>query len=433
VGAANRKDSLIDFSVGKAGDLAKWRYANLGFVLGIDVSKDNIVNKVDGACARYLNEAAKQRGLFGAVFLVGNSSNNIRTGDAFATFKEKRIVQAVFGEGAKNQQELGAGIYKYYGVASDGFNIASCQFSLHYFFENAATLHHFVRNVAECTKVGGTFIGTCWDGKTVFRLLKDRAEGDAFTIMRDSRKMFQLTKLYDETGFPEDEMSLGYGVSVYQESIGQAIVEYLVNFDFLVRVMENYGFVLADKEDTVKMGLPGGTGMFETLYYEMEQEVKRSPELKRRYGDALYMTEEEKTVSFLNRYFVFKKVRNVATERVTQLLEKPESEGETEETVEKITKQMGKRQKLAAKAAVGKDVEGPAAKKTRGFIRPVKKAEQVVKMKISVYDPVEESKEPEKGPEEIGVIDVSEEAPAMVLAPPKPKRVVVRKPKLTKI
>jgi len=446
-GAANRKDSLIDFSVGKAGDLAKWRHANLGFVLGIDISKDNIVNKVDGACARYLGEAAKQRGLFGALFLVGNSANNIRNGDAFASFKEKRIVQAIFGEGAKNQQELGAGIYKYYGVASDGFNIASCQFSLHYFFENAKTLHNFVRNVAECTKVGGTFVGTCWDGKTVFRLLKDKVEGDAFTITRDSRKMFQLTKLYDETGFPEDEMSLGYGVSVYQESIGQAIVEYLVNFDFLVRVMENYGFVLADKEDTAKMGLPGGTGMFETLYYDMEQEVKRSPELKRRYGDALYMTEEEKTVSFLNRYFVFKKVRNVATERVTQLLEQgAESEGEPEESVEKITKKMNKRQKLAAKepavAKASKENE-PADKKKRGFIRPIKKAAQIVQMKIRVYDPIDESKEPiavvkqreeeepvaeqeDMNPQEVAIA-VPEEGPAMVLAPPKAKRAVIRR------
>ena len=439
-GAANRKDSLIDFSVGKAGDLAKWRYANLGFVLGIDVSKDNIVNKVDGACARYLGEAAKHRGLFGALFLVGNSANNIRNGDAFASFKEKRTVQAIFGEGAKNQQELGAGVYKHYGVASDGFNIASCQFSLHYFFENAKTLHNFVRNVAECTKVGGTFIGTCWDGKTVFRLLKDKAEGEAYTIMREGRKMFQLTKMYDETGFPEDEMSLGYGVSVYQESIGQAIVEYLVNFDFLVRIMENYGFVLADKEDTAKMGLPGGTGMFETLYYEMEQEAKRSPNIK--YGDALYMTEEEKTVSFLNRYFVFKKVRNVATERVTQLLETPaESEGEPEESVEKITKKLNKRQKLATKEpAVTKDVKAP--KEKRGFIRPIKKAAQIVQMKISVYDPVEDTPiemvkprevEPELEPEEVAIEMPEEEGPAIVLAPPKAKRAVIRKPKLAKV
>jgi hypothetical protein len=157
-GAANRKDTLIDFSVGKAGDMSKWRQANVDFVLGIDISKDNIVNKVDGACARYLGEASKSRDLFGALFLVGNSANNIRNGDAFASFKEKRIMQAIFGEGAKNRQELGEGVYKYYGVANEGFNVASCQFSLHYFFENSKTLHNFARNVEASAFLCGKFL-----------------------------------------------------------------------------------------------------------------------------------------------------------------------------------------------------------------------------------------------------------------------------------
>ena len=184
--------------------------------------------------------------------------------------------------------------------------------------------------------------------------------------------------------------------------------------------------------------------MFETLYYEMEQEAKRSPNIK--YGDALYMTEEEKTVSFLNRYFVFKKVRNVATERVTQLLETPaESEGEPEESVEKITKKLNKRQKLAAKEpAVAKDVKEKepkdvkAPKEKRGFIRPIKKAAQIVQMKISVYDPVEDTpiemvKPREVEPEEVAITFPEEEGPAMVLAPPKAKRAVIRKPKLAKV
>ena len=53
-------DTLIDFAVGKAGDLNKWKNAKLSFIFGIDVSKDNIENKVDGACARYIKQANKQ-------------------------------------------------------------------------------------------------------------------------------------------------------------------------------------------------------------------------------------------------------------------------------------------------------------------------------------------------------------------------------------
>ena len=318
-GPSNRKDTLIDFAVGKAGDLSKWRAAKLGFVFGVDVSKDNIMNREDGACARYLGDASKYGNMFDALFLHGNSARNIRSGEAFDGHKEQIIARAVFGEGPKSRADLGAMVYKAYGIAQEGFNISSCQFALHYFFENVRSMHNFVRNVAECTRVGGIFVGTCWDGKTVFNLLRNKSCGDAFSISRYGTRVFQITKMYDYTAFPDDELSLGYSISVYQESIGQHIVEYLVNFDFFRRVMENYGFVLMNREEATQFGFPnGGTGMFEGLYYDMMAEISRDPTSK--YGTAPEMTEDEKFISFLNRYFIFRKVRHVAAEKITKLI-----------------------------------------------------------------------------------------------------------------
>jgi hypothetical protein len=51
---ARRGHTLIDYAVGKGGDLTKWIDAKLGFVFGVDVARDNIENKFDGACRRYL-------------------------------------------------------------------------------------------------------------------------------------------------------------------------------------------------------------------------------------------------------------------------------------------------------------------------------------------------------------------------------------------
>ena len=57
IGAVSiRGDTLIDYSVGKAGDLPKWIKSNLKFVFGIDINKDNIHNHKDGACVRYLEQ-----------------------------------------------------------------------------------------------------------------------------------------------------------------------------------------------------------------------------------------------------------------------------------------------------------------------------------------------------------------------------------------
>ena len=320
VGAANRGDTLIDFAVGKAGDLRKWVDSHLSFVFGVDYSKDNIINQSDGACVRYLKEAQKNSDIPKALFVQGDSGLNIRNGQACSTDKEKQIVRAVFGQGPKDITELGKGVYQKYGVGELGFNISSCQFALHYFFKNPTSFHNFLRNVSECTKIGGHFIGTCYDGETVFKLLKSSRKDDGVTIMKGGRKIYEIIKKYDQTGFPDDEMSLGYPIHVYQESINQYIQEYLVNFPYFIRIMEDYGFVLATKDEAKHMGLPGSTPMFSELFTFMENEVKRDSNKQANYRSAVFMSPEEKRISFMNRCFVFKKVRSVDAKKMMETL-----------------------------------------------------------------------------------------------------------------
>ena len=40
-------NTLIDYAVGKGGDFPKWIEAGLSFVFGIDISKDNIENRLN--------------------------------------------------------------------------------------------------------------------------------------------------------------------------------------------------------------------------------------------------------------------------------------------------------------------------------------------------------------------------------------------------
>jgi hypothetical protein len=331
VGVSERKNTLIDFAVGKAGDLSKWREGKLGFVFGIDVSKDNINNNLDGACSRYLKDRKKYNVMPSALFAVGNSSLNIRSGQAFATEKDKLIMRAVFGNGPKDRKMLGEGVYKHYGIAQSGFNVSSCQFALHYFFENPSTFHSFIRNIAECTCMGGYFIGTCYDGKTVFNILKSKQEGESIVIMKGDKKIYEVTKMYNQTGFPDDEASLGYPINVYQETINKVFREYLVNFDYFIQIMEDYGFVLISKEEARKMDLPSGTGLFSELFTHMQNEVRRNARKEDDYGDSLKMSDEERRISFMNRYFIFKKIRTVAAEKMAKVIsEYSEAEDEAE-------------------------------------------------------------------------------------------------------
>jgi hypothetical protein len=139
--------------------------------------------------------------------------------------------------------------------------------------------------------------------------------------MRSDEKMYELTKMYDETGFPEDEASLGYAIDVYQETINKEFREYLVNYQLVVRTMENYGFVLITDEEAAAMELPKGSALFSELFDRLESELKQFPKLKSEYGTAHDMSPEEKQVSFMNRYFVFRKVRNVDSANIAKITE----------------------------------------------------------------------------------------------------------------
>jgi len=313
---AKRGDTLIDYACGKGGDFPKWIKAQLSFVFGIDLSNDNIENRINGACARFLNFRKDFKHVPYALFVNGDSKNNIRSGAAMLSNKAALITRAVFGVGPKDEEKLGKGVIRQYGKGDDGFNISSCQFALHYFTENQITFQNFIRNVSECTRIGGYFIGTSYDGKKIFNLLKNTNKGESINLYDGDTKIWEIQKEYDNTSFEDNATSLGYKINVFQESINKMFSEYLINFDYLHRIMENYGFKLITRDEANVLGLPQGSGSFTELYNSMLEEVARNKINKRKYGNAFNMTAFESKISALNRYFVYKKLSNVNAEKI---------------------------------------------------------------------------------------------------------------------
>jgi len=362
---------LVDYAVGKAGDLSKWIRAGIAFVLGIDISKDNIVNAKDGACVRYLNTRKQQKDArIRALFLHGNSGKNILTTQkAFYTNQEKEVLKAVFGHGSAKEKPIAR---EYMGIARDGFHISSCQFAMHYFFASADTLHSFLRNLSECTRLGGYFVGTCYNGQRVFDLLQNKLQGESVRFDKNGKKIFELTKGYANTieAFPSNEQSIGMAIQVYQESIDKTFEEYLVNFVFFERLMEDYGFVSLTESENQTIGIAHSNGSFEQLYRNMEN-IHR--DRRSDYGQAFTMSKEEKTISFLNQYFIFKKARNVTAERLQKLHEKYVTKTEDEDIeVEDIKMQ----ELISAKS--GK----------RSFLRKI--PDKKIVLTLSHYNPIKE-------------------------------------------
>lgn len=316
--------TIIDLACGKAGDLWRWKTAQASFVFGVDYSRDNIENRFDGAAARYMNyytgrSIAPSIGLR-CVFVQGDVSKNVRSGEAMMNDPSKEITDLVFGH-PSTERSLG----EVHGLSDKGvagFDVCSCQFALHYFFRDLPTLQGFMTNVCQNVKKGGYFIGTCYDGKRVFDKLRPLPVDGSASIRpsNEDTEYWVCTKKYTQDVFEPDSSSLGYPITVFQKSIGVVHQEYLVNFEYLVRVMENYGF---EKVEVTP---------FEQFYHTID------PAIAREQGFLGLTDLKEWEVSVLNNKFTFRKVKDGFDPTKVVLDTEPiqEKEKEKEEENEKV-------------------------------------------------------------------------------------------------
>ena len=126
-----------------------------------------------------------------------------------------------------------------------------------------------------------------------------------------NNKLLEINKQYDKDTFSDDISCLGYTINIFQESINKTFKEYLVNFTYFTSILENYGFVQLTSEEANKIGFSSSVGSFSDMFDLMNSEIKKDSRKKNEYGIAYKMTSQQKQISFLNKYFIFKKIRNV--------------------------------------------------------------------------------------------------------------------------
>ena len=294
---------LVDLACGKGGDLYKWIDNRARFVMGIDISGDGITNPHDGAYKRYMTDIMR----FGTdrvpkiAFAIGNSSKNIVNGEAGATDEERDILRSVFGrvepEGPVPPyiENVMAGSFR------AGADVAACMFAIHYFFKNKETLDGFLTNLSEIVKIGGYFVGCCFDGQKIFQLLKRTERGRSVSGTLNDVPLWTITKDYDAEELLTDDSSIGLGIDVEFISIGDAQKEYLVPFDLLTQKMATIGFELLDDKELATIGLQSSTNTFDVSYTMAARERHR-----------FTMPDPVKQYSFLNRWFIFKRKGTVA-------------------------------------------------------------------------------------------------------------------------
>jgi len=196
--------------------------------------------------------------------------------------------------------------------SAPGFEVANIQFAIHYFFESPDKLDGLLRNVNENLKDKGYFIGTCYDGERVMRLLAEDGTDGVASAVEENTTLISVKKKYDISnedfkwdGDKSNEPAMYHqSIEVYHETFGSAQTEYLVNFDYLIDKCKEYDlYPITGKSvnnDTYNYFLTQSMGHF-TDYYEKYMEDPKTPNT---------IDDQFKQFSFLNRWFIFQKREN---------------------------------------------------------------------------------------------------------------------------
>lgn len=303
--------NLLDFACGKAGDLRKWN-GRAKYVVGIDTAGENITNPSDGAYKRYM-ELIQEYGrdqVPKMAFIIGDSSKPIVNGEAGANRQEQDMLRVIFGQDPQGDVPPFI-LHHMANKFSRGADVAACMFALHYFFANNDMLDGFLNNLKTTVKVGGLFIGCCFDGKKIFDLLSPLSKGQRRIGVEDDVPVWSITKDYQDDVLELDDSSIGMGIDVEFISIGSSHKEYLVPFELLESKMKEIGFRLLNKRELGQMKLQNSTELFEDTYNQLLPNVRK----KYPMGDSV------KQFSFLNRWFIFKREGEVGVEEAAKAAE----------------------------------------------------------------------------------------------------------------
>lgn len=302
------KNSLLDLCCGKAGDLNKWINAGFKTVIGIDLNEDNIINHADGAYKRLASDKRISKDHLYA-FISSLDAGKVITQDEFKNIKDdftRNLADILWGyKAATNYMK------PFNSICKNKFDVVSCQFAIHYFFKDDNSLDGFIQNVNNHMKDGGYFIGTCFDGEIVANMLKDVKQNEFISAEKNGKLIWKITKDFQEY----QPKVIGQSIHVYVETINQTFQEYLVDFEHLKDKLSEYDIHLLDAERCEKLGIQyPSTGTFKSLFQDLQDKMQ-SPhslafKLQKSLKDVLEMSDEEKTFSFMNRWFVFRKTPN---------------------------------------------------------------------------------------------------------------------------
>lgn len=215
------KLSILDFGIGRGGDVEKYYHAHAAYVVGIDPSYDGL-HCVEGAIYRYNKSREKRPDHPKMDFICGDPTVPLNVVDQMAvssdkSLENKTLIEKFFPD--KNMRQ---------------FDCINCQFAFHFFLANDKAWNTMCDNINKCLRVGGYMVITTYDAQKV---LESFGDGDVFTTYHTEngeKKILTEIKKKFPTGFNPKKIGTGVAIDVYNSiSSSEYITEYLVDKDFV--------------------------------------------------------------------------------------------------------------------------------------------------------------------------------------------------------
>ena len=226
-----RGASVLELCCGKGGDLDKYFMNQIKLFVGADIARESLVNAME-RLKKIKNEKYNNNLKIKCIFIKDDLSS-----------PQNHFLEKI------NK--------KYY------FDLVSCQFALHYHFENEKRINAFLKNASERLCDGGYFIGSIIEDNVIIKRLRNRKNildnkyiNEKLTFGNEyySVKFFQ--KHFNTSNGP---YGIKYGFYL-EDSIDNRddtgninyVEEYLVVFKEFVELCKKYDLYLVEKKNFTK-------------------------------------------------------------------------------------------------------------------------------------------------------------------------------------
>ncbi len=240
--------TLLDLSCGVGGDMSKWYDNGIMSVVGFDINSESINearNRFDQLIQNLKKRNINRKPVYEFYEMDLSDSNNLPK--IAAILKQKK------------------------------FNIVSCQFAIHYFFRDPASLLNLITIVDSYISNHGYFIGTTVNGSDVVKKLQNNSSIGNGIYKIEKQYTEPISDPYNNTIL----VSLGESQDTEHYFANKKSEEYIVDIEELKNVCSGVNLIFV------------GTINFETWYKSFNKNI---------------MSQNEMEYSFLNFSFVFKKL-----------------------------------------------------------------------------------------------------------------------------